>query len=497
MASAIFTILKRNRNLTENAFLLRSYTSGTQASTRKNLYSRISPLGDPSLSVVPVLDQWVQQGMKAKYIELSHIIRDLRRRRRYKHALEVSEWMRSKELYVLSPADRAVQLDLIGRVHGLDAAESYFENLSDQEKNEKTYGALLNCYVREGLIDKSLSLMQKMIELGFASSSLSYNDIMCLYTHTGLLEKIPDVLLEMKKNGVSPDNFSYRICINSYGLRSDLNSMEKILDEMESQSFISMDWTTYAMVANFYIKAGAREKSLIYLKKCEQKLDKDALGYNHLISLYASAGDKDEMMRLWALQKTMCKKLINRDYITMLGSLVKLGKLEETEELLKEWESSCQFYDFRVPNVLLIGYSLKGLIEKAEAFLEEIIRKGKTPSPNSWAIIAAGYLDKQNMEKTVECMKKALSVRGENKGWRPKPTVVSSVLSWLGDNENIEDVEAFVSSLKTVIPVDREMYHALIKAYIKVGKEVDCLLQSMKTDKIDADEETAKILSSR
>lgn len=411
--------------------------------------------------------------------------------------VKVSEWMKSKELYMFSPADRAVQLDLIGRVRSLDAAESYFENLTDQEKNEKTYGALLNCYVREGLIDKSLSHMQKMIELGFASSPLSYNDIMCLYTHSGQLEKIPDVLSEMKKNGICPDNFSYRICINSYGLRSDLNSMEKVLEEMESQSFISMDWTTYAMMSNFYIKAGDREKSLIFLKKCEQKLEKDALGYNHLISLYGSLGDKDEMMRVWALQKTMCKKQINRDYITMLGSLVKLGELEETEKLLKEWESSCQFFDFRVPNVLLIGYSQKGLIEKAEAILEEIIAKGKTPTPNSWAIVAAGYLDKQNMEKTVDCMKKALSVREENEGWRPKPRVVSSVLSWLGDNGNIEEVEAFVSSLKTVIPIDREMYHALIKVYIRVGKEVDCLLERMKTDKIDADEETEKILSSR
>lgn len=228
-----------------------------------------------------------------------------------------------------------MRLDLIGRVRGLDSAESYFNNLSDQDKIDKTYGALLNCYVREGLVDKSLSHMQIMREMGFAFTPLNYNNIMCLYTNIGQLEKVPDVLSEMKMNGVSPDNFSYRLCINSYGARSDINNMEKVLEQMESRPHSSVDWTTYAMVANYYIKAAIHEKALIYLKKCEEKVNKDALGYNNLISLYASLGNKDEMMRLWGLEKSKCKKQSNKDYITMLGSLVKLGSLKKLKICLR------------------------------------------------------------------------------------------------------------------------------------------------------------------
>lgn len=86
-----------------------------------------------------------------------------------------------------------MQLDLIGRVRGLDSAENYFNNLSDQDKIDKIYGALLNCYVREGNVDKSLSHLQKMKDVGFTFSPLIYNDIMCLYTNTGQIEKAPDV----------------------------------------------------------------------------------------------------------------------------------------------------------------------------------------------------------------------------------------------------------------------------------------------------------------
>ncbi|CAB4277541.1 unnamed protein product [Prunus armeniaca] len=487
MAFAVFKLLKRHQNLAANVSPIKFYCRARHTANTRNLFSRISPLGDPFLSVVPVLDQWVQEGGKVNYFELQRIVRDLRARKRYRHALDVSEWMSSKGLCQFLPGDHAVQLDLIGRVRGLDAAESCFSSLSDEDTS-KSYGALLNCYVREGLIDKSLSHMQKMKELGFATS-LNYNDIMRLYIHTGQPEKIPDVLSEMKEEGVSPDNFSYRICMSSYGMRSDISSMEKVLEEMEREQHISMDWLTYALVANLYIKAGLHDKALIYLEKSEEKVNKDALGYNHLISLYASLGCKDDMMRLWSLEKTKCKKQINRDYITMLGSLVKLGELEETKKLLEEWELSCLSYDFRVPNILLIGYCQRGLVEQAEDTLRDIVKKGKTPTPNSWAILAAGYVDKQKMQKAFECMTEALNLRARNTGWRPKPGVVSSVLSWIGDNGDIEQVEAFVSLMKTVITVNREMYHALMKAYIRSGREVEVLLHSMKEDQIEADDE--------
>ena len=405
--------------------------------------------------------------------------------------------MSSKGLCPISASDQAVQLDLIGRVRGLDVAESYFQNLSDQEKTEKLHGALLNCYVREGLVDKSLSQMQKIKEMGIASP-LSYNNIMCLYTQTDQLEKVPGVLAQMKEDGVSPDIFSYRVCINSYGAKSDLVNVEKLLEEMENDSHIGTDWMTYSMVANFYIKAGLKEKALICLKKCEDKADKsNSLAYNHLISHYASLGNKKAMMRLWELQKASCKKQLNREYITMLGSLVKLGELDHAEELLHEWESSGNFYDFRVPNVLLIGYSQKGLIEKAETMLQNMVEKGKNPTPNSWAIIASGYAAKENMEKAFQCMKEAVAVRAENKGWRPKANVISSILSWASNNRGAEEVEDFVNSFKNVILMNRDMYVSLIKVYVRCGKEVDGILESMKADKIELDEEIENILSSR
>ncbi|KAK6268775.1 hypothetical protein QUC31_012935 [Theobroma cacao] len=483
-----------SKNLIQNGIVSRFYY--TNRVNKATLYSRISPLGSPDKSVEPELEDWLKNGKKIRVAELQRIIHDLRKRKRFTQALEVSEWMNKKGICTFSHTEHAVQLDLIGRVRGFLSAESYFDSLKDQDKTDKTYGALLNCYVRQRQTDKSLSHLQKMKDLGFTSSPLTYNGIMCLYTNIGQHEKVPDIMREMKENKVSPDNFSYRICINAYGVMSDLEGMERILKEMESQSHIKMDWNTYAVVANFCIKAGLTERAIDALKKSEQKLDnKDGTAFNHLISLYANLGNKAEVLRLWGLEKASCKRYINKDFITMLQSLVKLDAFEEAEKVLEEWASSGNCYDFRVPSIIIIGYAEKGLHEKSEAMLENLMEKGKVTTPNSWGVVAAGYLDKGQVRKALECMKTALFLTVENKGWRPNLRVITSILEWLGNEGSIQDAEDFVASLRTVIPVDRKMYNALLKATIRDGKGVDKLLDLMKADKIDEDEETKTILA--
>lgn len=494
MDSSLFSVVSRLRIIAVGShhrfsWTARSYCSGS-------FYRRIRPLGNPNVSLVPKLDKWVNTGRKVQVSELQHIIRDLRKRRRFSQALEVSEWMTNRGVCVLSPGGHAVQLDLIGKVHGLASAERYFNSMEEEKRSEKIYGALLNCYVRECLAEKSLLHMQKMKELGYASSPLPYNNIMSLYTNLGHHEQVPHVLTEMKENGVLPNNFSYRICINSYCTRSDLEEMEKLLKEMTQQPYIIMDWNTYTITANFYIKAGLNQKAIASLQKSEALLIEkpNGEGFNHLVSLYGNLGNKSEVLRIKEVQRLACKRLINRDYWTILEALVKLGDLEEAESLLGEWESSGNSYDFRVPNVLLIGYCHQGSVEKAEMMLEEIAKKGRKPIPNSFGILASFYVDKGELRKAVDHMKNALSVFPGNEGWSPNPKVVTSVMDWLGDEGDTAEVEAFVGSLSTVIPMNREMYQALIKANIRGGKEVDGILKSMEADKVEVNEETKNIL---
>lgn len=399
---------------------------------------------------------------------------------------------------VFTPTEHAVHLDLIGRVHGYPCAEIYFDNLAEQDRTNKTYGALLHCYIRQRQTDKALSHLQKMKEMGVALSPLTYNGFMSLYAKKGENEKVYDVLKDMRNEGVLPDLFSYKICINAYGAKSDIQGMEHIFKEMESQPDIVVDWNAYAAVANHYIKAGLMDKASDALDKAEERLDnKDGLAYNHLISLYSLMGKTYDVLRIWDLQKSNGKKCINKDYIVMMQALARLGEFRECEELLAEWESSGNCYDYRVPDALVTGYCNKGSYDNAKSLLEELANKGRHATPDSWERVATLFLEKKETKAALYCMKAAISFRPKSKGWKPNPKLITSLLNTLGEEGSAEDVEAFVASLKLVVLLNREMYHALLKAYIRDHREVNGLMKKMKADGIDEDEETKEILSTK
>ncbi|RAL47173.1 hypothetical protein DM860_016988 [Cuscuta australis] len=183
--------------------------------------------------------------------------------------------MRKKRIYKFSAREHALQINLISRVHGCSAAERYVRNLPEQARNDKTYGELLHCYVREHRTDKALYHFQKMKELGFVLSPRPFNEIMHLYAKSLQTDKVLGVLAELKKNSkVSPDNDSYRICISSFGLKYDLDGMERVLKEMETQPHIVMDWCTYAVVAEFYEREFFVDKATDALKKAKMILQK-------------------------------------------------------------------------------------------------------------------------------------------------------------------------------------------------------------------------------
>ena len=76
-----------SKALTRYALASRSYH--TTRLKKATLYAKISPLGDPRISVESELDGWVQEGKKLRVAELQRIIRDFRKRNRFSQALEV------------------------------------------------------------------------------------------------------------------------------------------------------------------------------------------------------------------------------------------------------------------------------------------------------------------------------------------------------------------------------------------------------------------------
>ncbi|KAM3001078.1 hypothetical protein FF2_037410 [Malus domestica] len=72
------------------------------------LYNKISPLRNPSLNVVPELNDLVYNGNKVRVTELQRIIHDLRKRKCFSQAFQILEWMNQKGIYIFSPVEHVV-----------------------------------------------------------------------------------------------------------------------------------------------------------------------------------------------------------------------------------------------------------------------------------------------------------------------------------------------------------------------------------------------------
>ncbi|KAJ9565997.1 LOW QUALITY PROTEIN: hypothetical protein OSB04_001963, partial [Centaurea solstitialis] len=467
-------------------------TESNDSSKKETLYSRISPLGNPKLAMTTELDDWIGKGNKVRHSELKQIIHGLRKRRRFRHALEVSEWINKNGIFAFTPETMRSSWTL--SVRGFLEAEIYLNSLTEQDKTDKTYGALLHCYVRQHETEKALSHFEKMKEKGFGLSSVPYNDIMWLHLRVHQTNKVRDVLNDMKKNGVSPDNLTYRMCINSYAEILYIERMEEILAEMQKDPNIVMDWNTYTAVAIGYVKGRLIDKAKNALTEAENRVGKDAIGYNHLITIHARLGNKDDVLRLLDRLKSLCKRRVNREYITTLRSLVRIDEFEEAEKLLAEWRSSGNFYDFRVPLVVVEGYLENDSFDKATILLDSLLKDGKWTTADSWWQAAFGFLEKCEIEKSGGCLETSDSLPVEKKDWKMDLKVVEKLLDGVGEKESVQNVEWFVWKLKKFVAFDRGMYHRLMRAYINGGKEVGKVLDDMKADGIEEDEETKRIV---
>lgn len=511
LSTSIRSVCSKFRAAQSTGTVLQSFSSNTRgASTvsaalsveevvvderkKPTLFRNLTRLDNSNESAVKVIKDWVHEGHKLKKANVEKAIEKLRKYARYKHALEVSEWMDGSGGLRLALRDLSIRLDLIARVRGIDDAEKYFLDLPERAKNHKSYGALLNCYVREQLVEKAEGLLEKMKELDFVWNAVPYNNMMTLYLKTSQPEKVPLVIQEMKANDVVPDTFTYNIWMKSCAAMSGIGAVEKVFDEMKRDGRISADWTTYSNLATIYVDAGIVVKADSALKEMEKRMpQKELFAYNFLLNMYAGIHNLVEVHRVWEVIRQRFTKMTNTSYIWMLTSLVKLGDMQGAEKCFEEWESNGLSYDVRVPNVLIDAYITKGMIEKAESLLENALEKGGKPNYKTWEMFVGGYLENKQMDRAIETMKKAIS-QVKYREWQPAPEKVLAILKHFEELGDVDEAEDIFRSLRSVDHINTDTYNSLLRTYIQAGKSPSKVLRRMKLDKIDPDRETDHLL---
>ncbi|KAI3444818.1 hypothetical protein Pfo_001483 [Paulownia fortunei] len=425
------------------------------------IYKKISMLENSNLGSASVLNEVENEGKTLSKWELCRVVKELRKFRRYKFALEVYEWMNNRsERYRITTSDTAIQLDLIAKVHGISSAEQYFLNLPDALKDKRIYGSLLNAYVRARMREKAESLMDKLRNRGYASHALPFNVMMTLYMNLKEHEKIESLISEMKEKNIALDIYTYNIWLSSRG--GSLEKMEQVFAQMQLDTTINPNWTTFSTMATMYIKLGHLEKAEDCLRKIESRITgRDRMPYHYLISLYGSAGNKEEVYRVWNIYKASFVNIPNLGYHTVISALVRMDDIDGAEKIYDEWLSVKSVYDPRVGNLLLGSYVRKGLSQKAETFFDQMIEMGGKPNSMTWEILSEDHIRNMRIPEALSCLQSAASAEG-SKSWRPKPTNVSAILKISEQGADTASKDALLEVLRQVGCLDDVGYMSYI-----------------------------------
>ncbi|KAK7272369.1 hypothetical protein RJT34_28910 [Clitoria ternatea] len=401
-----------------------------------SLENQLLRIVDPRTSIVPILNQWVEEGRDVTQSVLTRLVIRLSRIHRFSHALQVSEWMSNERKCDLSLGDFANRIHLISKVRGVEQAERFFRDIPDDKLDFKVYAALLKCYTAHKSLEDAETIMKKIQKMRHVHESACYNMMLKLYAEMGKYEKLDRLMEEMIAKDIC-HAYSYNIRLNAYVAATDIKGMEKLLMQMEVDPTATVDWCIYTTAANGYLKVGNLEKAATMLKRSEHlaRGKNRKLAYESLLTIYAAIGNKDEVYRLW----NRCKSLYisyNSTYLSMLCSLWKLKDIEGAEKVLEEWESISTRFDYRIPNLMISAYCKCGQVHKAEAYIKRLLDSGKALGGYAWHSLASGYHMDNDMEKAVQTMKKA--ILAQRLGRRPSPLTLIACIKYLKENRNLD-----------------------------------------------------------
>lgn len=417
---------------------------------RTQLYRQLSALrGDAKGSVTATMERWEKEGISVSVSEVMDFVRQLRKYRDFKHALELIDCMEKRGMNI-TVNDQAVRLDLISKVKGVEMAEDYFSNLPEPAKNQKTYAALLCGYCQVKMVDKALELYEKMKKLNLASTALVSNNIMTLYLKLGQPEKVITHFQEMKAASISPDRVTYGLIVNSYTSLNDIESAERVIKEMNEGGQVTPDWTIYCSLAAFYNASGLFHKSKSVLKKAEVVMNRqDRAPYEYLISLYAAAGNLGEVKRVWNLLKATFTKMTNRSYLCMLDALRKLSDVDGLKKCFHEWESGYDSYDVRLANVVVDAYLKNGMAEEAETVWKKAEKALETAYGSDFRMLEM-FIDYYLKRREMDLASKYLEII-KSKGWKPGKERSIAFLEYLEEARDLDGAEEFIQTLKQLV----------------------------------------------
>lgn len=409
--------------------------------------------------------------------------------------VQISDWMVDKEGIEWGEMDHVVRIELKAKMGQFNEAESLFRTSPPEFKTQQAYHALLRGYVGYLKSEKAEALFAELKASGLLTHSLAFNQMLLLYKRKRVTEKIPKLLEEMTTLGVARDIYTYNILMDWKAQTGDIVGMEQLFQELKADEVVRPDAATYGILASTYVKSGDPSKAKVFLQEMEQgNVIRRRAAYDILIAQYGTLGDYKAVERVWAKSKSLPGNSTST-YVVMLEALGKLGKVERAEEIYKVLTKEKGLALGRQYNAMLSVYTRQGLMEQAEAVVEEMEKRGRKRTSITYHHLVNGYLKNLQLDKALETVAKAQAESTFNVRTKPWLVTMDAILNGCAERGDVVLAERHFGELRKLYPkVDVQKFNMLLKAYIVGQVPASGFLQRMQADNIFPNDETLSLL---
>ncbi|KAL8235724.1 hypothetical protein R6Q59_016805 [Mikania micrantha] len=428
-------------------------------------------------SVQKALDKWLEKGEKVSRSDVSLAILELRKRRMYDKALQLSEWLESRKQLEFTEKDYSSRVDLIAKTRGLNAAEIYIEKIPELFRTEMAYQTLLANCVQSVHITKAEQVFNRIKELKLPLTASACNQMLLLYKRTNK-KKIADVLLLMEKENVKPTLLTYRMLIDMKGQSNDLKGMEQIVEAMKAED-IDPDIKTQAVLARHYINGGLKDKAKVILQEIEgNDLKKNRGACVALLSLYATLESVADVIRVW----DVCKSNPQLDeYMRAIDAYGKLKKVEEAEAVFDQMSKKVKRISSKHYATMLKVYANNKMLSKGKNLVKQMAESGCQIGPWTWDSLVKLYIEAGEVEKADSILRRA-SEQNRIKPFFDTYLLILDQYAKRGDIHNAEKIfhrmrqDGYVSRLR--------QYHSLLRTYINAKAPAYGIKERLKADNV-------------
>ena len=285
-----------------------------------------------------------------------------------------------------------------------------------------------------------------------------------------------DVLSDLGGSRIQPSLVAYNHLINCYGNAGMSNRAERLFDQLKKNNadLVRPDKYTVGSTIKAIINgAKNQENSLTSVSSLVKESSEFGGANNKVISAYQlklytkfGMGHEAETM----LRQMHKPGLIH--YTIVLDAWAKSNADDSTqraEALFREMQDTLDFdLDIKAYNALMIGYSSRGQIQKAETLMEQILSHPSiTPNRKTFTMLINAYNNALNkpshaIERVEELLDKMreLHASGNNEA-EPDDVTYRAIIKCIRNDQGLEVTDTEKLALKSRLQLERWPYDEL------------------------------------